>query len=194
MSPECALRSISALQLPKRPLVDDFVIASILEHAGGDPGLRTREKSQKMATQGAYRCHTSSRSQPPRLTPRTFALPYGKLGLNARAAEKQVRMRRVAAEASMCLECETKSWTSGRTKNDMGWMPFILPSYTTCARPDETNRNGPNARDPKLSNGKFSKSRPRGTVCSLLRFDYRTNIMSTWFALVRVGPRCFDLR
>jgi hypothetical protein len=43
---------------------------------------------------------TSIRSHPPRLTPRTFCLPYGKLGLNARAAgRRQAKM--VYAETSI---------------------------------------------------------------------------------------------
>jgi len=44
--------------------------------------------------------HTSIRSHPPRPTPRTFWVPYGKLGLKARTAGRR-HVRRVYAEASM---------------------------------------------------------------------------------------------
>jgi len=60
---------------------------------------------------------TSSRSHPPRLTPRTFCLPYGKLGLNARAAgRRQAKM--VYAETSMS-QYRVRNETS-RTKRKLG--------------------------------------------------------------------------
>jgi hypothetical protein len=95
---EYLLSDISILQLPKCPLVHNFGISGVIEYRGRDPGLSFREINQGNVRKKEEWRRTSRTSHPPRLTPRIFSEPYGKLELNAKAAGgKQASAATVAA-------------------------------------------------------------------------------------------------
>jgi hypothetical protein len=138
MGRESLRGNISVLQLPKCPFVDDIGVSSVVENAGGDPRLH-------MMKPGALSIHryrkrrlkrTSSTSHPPRLTPRTFCDPYGKLGLNDRAAgRKPARARRIVGAVNVNISGSGYSpgmrRKSPRHKTRRGRMP----SYYSQTRP-----------------------------------------------------------
>jgi hypothetical protein len=105
MGLESRLCNSLILILSKRPLVDDSAVSGIVEYAGCDPRLHVMGNKARVSIQThkergppPKEKRTSSTSQPPRLTPRTFCAPYGKFGLNDARAEgrRPARARRTA--------------------------------------------------------------------------------------------------
>lgn len=88
------------------------------------------------------RKRTSSTSHPPRLTPRTFSVPYEKLGWNARAAGRRpARARRTADAADENISrsdygegMEWRRKKRPRTKHGRCWMDAMLYSHRKTGR------------------------------------------------------------
>lgn len=72
---------------------------------------------------------TSSTSHPPMLTPRTFSVPYGKLGLNARAAGRRAVRTTADVDTNMTSKAKPgmRTKVAARSKHDLDeWMPSLF--------------------------------------------------------------------
>jgi len=156
MGLESRHRNISILILSKRPLVNDSGVFGIVEYAGCDPRLHVMGCVNTFHTErGPLRKkqRTSSTSHPPRLTPRTFCAPYGKLGPNDARAEgrRPARVRRTVDAADENISRSDYGEGKKKSPQTKRHDPARMPSFITQseARKKKTGRRQKKAQTSK---------------------------------------------